>query len=177
MAENSDKSYGYGKRPLWQWVFIYVVIGGIIYGLIYYFVLAKNGGYSNNQQYPSSQTQQSSAPIATQSGANISNNIYMQKTDSSVGSYMTDLKGMTLYTFDKDTAGVSNCYADCVKAWPIYSADATVQLPENITIVKRTDGTNQYAYKGMPLYYYATDVKPGDITGDNVGKVWHIVKL
>lgn len=37
---------GYGKRPLWQWIVLYVVIGGIVYGLIYYFVLAKRGGYN-----------------------------------------------------------------------------------------------------------------------------------
>lgn len=36
----------YGKRPLWQWILIYVVIGAILYGLIYYFVLAKRGGYT-----------------------------------------------------------------------------------------------------------------------------------
>lgn len=42
-----DKS-GYGKRPLWQWIVIYIIIGGIIYGLIYYFVLAKNGRYNNS---------------------------------------------------------------------------------------------------------------------------------
>ncbi len=45
MAETSKKSSGYGKRPLWQWIFIYVVIGGIIYALLYYFVFAKNVGY------------------------------------------------------------------------------------------------------------------------------------
>lgn len=38
-------SKGYGKRPLWQWVVIYVVIGGIVYGAIYYFAIAKKGGY------------------------------------------------------------------------------------------------------------------------------------
>lgn len=26
----------YGKRPLWQWILIYVVVGGIIYTLIYF---------------------------------------------------------------------------------------------------------------------------------------------
>ena len=36
---------GYQKRPLWQWLVIYAVIGGIAYGLIYYFVFAKKGGY------------------------------------------------------------------------------------------------------------------------------------
>lgn len=46
MAEDSPA--GYGKRPLWQWILIYVVVGGIIYFLIYYFVLAPKGGYSKS---------------------------------------------------------------------------------------------------------------------------------
>lgn len=36
---------GYGKRPLWQWILIYLVVGGVVYGLVYYFVFAKRGGY------------------------------------------------------------------------------------------------------------------------------------
>ena len=44
---NKSMSY-YGKRPLWQWIVVYLVIGGIIYALVYYFVLAKKGGYSYN---------------------------------------------------------------------------------------------------------------------------------
>ncbi|OGE20391.1 hypothetical protein A3A14_03805 [Candidatus Daviesbacteria bacterium RIFCSPLOWO2_01_FULL_43_38] len=44
--ENKDRSGGgYGKRPLWQWVVIYLVIAAVVYGLIYYFVLARGGGY------------------------------------------------------------------------------------------------------------------------------------
>lgn len=39
---------GYGKRPLWQWVIIYLIIGGIIYAGIYYSFLAKKGGYSQS---------------------------------------------------------------------------------------------------------------------------------
>lgn len=35
----------YGKRPLWQWLALYAVIGGIVYFLIYYFVIAPKGGY------------------------------------------------------------------------------------------------------------------------------------
>lgn len=33
----------YGKRPLWQWILLYVVIGGVVYALIYYFFLSKGG--------------------------------------------------------------------------------------------------------------------------------------
>ena len=49
MAEEEKKSYGYGKKPLWQWVVIYLVIGVLVYGVIYYFFLAKKGGYNYNQ--------------------------------------------------------------------------------------------------------------------------------
>jgi len=46
----------YGKRPIWQWVAIYVVIGSIVYGAIYFFFL--NKGYSyNNASYSSQQIQ------------------------------------------------------------------------------------------------------------------------
>lgn len=62
---------GYGKRPLWQWVVIYLVIGGIIYAGIYYFFLAKKGGYNYNQpgqsqtpQQPT--TQQQASPTTAQ---------------------------------------------------------------------------------------------------------------
>lgn len=49
----------YGGRPWWHWALIYLVIGGVIYGLVYYFVLAKpGGGYSA----PSSSSQPAPAP-------------------------------------------------------------------------------------------------------------------
>jgi hypothetical protein len=45
----------YGKRPLWQWLVIYLVVGGVIYFLIYYLVFAPKGGYSSSgQQSPTS---------------------------------------------------------------------------------------------------------------------------
>jgi len=44
----TEEKKGYGKRPLWQWILLYVVIGAIVYGLVYYFFFAKNGGYNYN---------------------------------------------------------------------------------------------------------------------------------
>lgn len=49
MAGKSN--YGYGKRPLWQWVVIYLIIGAIVYAAIYYFVIAKRGGASSGSMY------------------------------------------------------------------------------------------------------------------------------
>jgi len=86
---------------------------------------------------------------------------------------LTDAKGMTLYTFDKDTAGVSNCYDKCAAAWPPAMASADAKADGDFTLVKRTDGSMMWAYKGMPLYLWIKDTKPGDTTGDMVGNVWH----
>ncbi len=36
-------SKGYGKRPKWQWVLIYVVAAIIVYGLIYLIFFKSNG--------------------------------------------------------------------------------------------------------------------------------------
>lgn len=33
----ADEKKGYGKRPLWQWAVIYLVIAVVLYGLAYYF--------------------------------------------------------------------------------------------------------------------------------------------
>ncbi len=177
VMEETAGNKGYGKRPMWQWVVIYLIIGLVVYGLIYYFVIAKKGGSSmyGGQPY---QAQQSVSPTAVQSSTApaSTNNVYMTKTDSAKGNYLTDSKGMTLYIFDKDTAGVSNCENGCLKTWPPYipSPDQTT-LPENISIIKRSDGSSQFAWKKMPLYYYASDQKAGDITGDGVGGVWHLI--
>jgi hypothetical protein len=52
MEEKGD----YGKKPLWQKLLIYLVIGGIVYFLVYYFVFANRGGYVSPGS--STQTQQ-----------------------------------------------------------------------------------------------------------------------
>jgi hypothetical protein len=45
MADKAPKKRkGYGKRPLWQWVVLYIVVGAIVYGLIYYFFMMPSGG-------------------------------------------------------------------------------------------------------------------------------------
>ena len=47
----------YGKRPLWQWILIYIVIGAVVYGAIYYFM------FYNNVEYSSNSTNQKPVPI------------------------------------------------------------------------------------------------------------------
>lgn len=41
-------SKGYGKRPVWQWVLIYVVVAVIVYGLIYLLFIHKGSSGSTS---------------------------------------------------------------------------------------------------------------------------------
>lgn len=86
--------------------------------------------------------------------------------------------GATLYTFDKDTpgSGKSACNGQCAANWPPLAAHASDGPSGDWTVVTRDDGTQQWAYKGQPLYTYANDAKPGDTTGDGKGNAWHLVK-
>lgn len=89
---------------------------------------------------------------------------------------LTDSNGMTLYTYDSDTGGMSSCYGDCAAKWPPYLATGDETMGEGWTKVERTDGTMQWAYDGKPLYYYAQDMASGDMNGDGLGGVWHVVE-
>ena len=86
---------------------------------------------------------------------------------------LTNAAGMTLYTFDNDKAGVSNCYDKCAVNWPPALADASAKADGEFTLVERKDGTKMWAHEGMPLYTWIKDTKAGDVTGDGVGGVWH----
>jgi predicted lipoprotein with Yx(FWY)xxD motif len=109
-----------------------------------------------------------------QSATATSGSIIQTKTSSSVGQYLADANGAALYTYGGDTSGVSNCSGSCVANWPIYQASSTTSLPANVTVIKRSDGTSQYAYKGMPLYTFTGD-SSGQVTGDGVSN-FHVAK-
>jgi predicted lipoprotein with Yx(FWY)xxD motif len=97
--------------------------------------------------------------------------------DSAKGKVLTDGKGMTLYTFDKDAGGKSACNGPCATNWPPLKASASDKNEGSYTMITRDDGSMQWAYKGKPLYTWAKDTKPGDITGDGfLNGVWHIAQ-
>jgi predicted lipoprotein with Yx(FWY)xxD motif len=88
---------------------------------------------------------------------------------------LTAQNGMTIYTFDKDTAGVSTCYDDCAKEWPPYLGKEGDTMTEGWTLVKRTDDTMQLAHKGKPVYFFEDDKKKGDMAGDGHDGLWHVI--
>ncbi len=94
--------------------------------------------------------------------------------DTAKGNALVDINGMTLYVFDRDGKGKSNCNGQCAVTWPPLIADTDAQAGGTFSFINRDDGRKQWAYKGRPLYTFAKDKKRGDATGDGVNKVWHV---
>ena len=94
------------------------------------------------------------------------------------GGVFTDSAGMTLYSFDNDTAGSgkSVCNGPCAKNWPPLAAGANDKAGGDWTIITRDDGSRQWAFYGKPVYLWSKDQKPGDKTGDGFNNVWRVVK-
>ncbi len=89
---------------------------------------------------------------------------------------LVDANGMSLYTFDPDTATSSVCNGGCAVNWPPLAAPADADEGGKFTAITRDDGTKQWAYDGQPLYLWVNDRKPGDTTGDGVGGNWHLAR-
>jgi predicted lipoprotein with Yx(FWY)xxD motif len=90
------------------------------------------------------------------------------------GEVFADAKGKTLYTYDEDLPGVSNCNADCALHWPPAIANAGAKATGELGLIKREDGSMQWTDKGMPLYSFSNDKNSGDIMG--AGGEWHVAK-
>ena len=96
----------------------------------------------------------------------------VETANTAIGDVLVAENGMTLYTFAKDSAGKSVCNDDCAGKWPPLFADEGEAQSGDYTIIERADDTYQWAYKGMPLYFWMNDKAEGDTTGDGVGGVW-----
>jgi predicted lipoprotein with Yx(FWY)xxD motif len=97
-----------------------------------------------------------------------------------LGAFLTDADGRTLYLFTPDTtAGESTCFDDCVANWPLLVPAEGMALPAGVpgelTVVERSDGAQQVAYNGIPLYYFVQDEAAGDILGQGLGGHWFVV--
>jgi predicted lipoprotein with Yx(FWY)xxD motif len=97
--------------------------------------------------------------------------------DTSKGKTLVDPRGMTLYTFDRDVVpGKSSCNGKCAANWPPFVATAGAVNMNDWTVIARSDGSKQWAYKGKPLYRWMDDKQPGDVDGDGRNNVWHVAE-
>jgi predicted lipoprotein with Yx(FWY)xxD motif len=74
------------------------------------------------------------------------------------GQYLADQRGFTLYYFENDTQGGSQCSGQCAVLWPPFYVQSGSLGPgldaSDFASINRTDGTTQLTFRGWPLYYY-----------------------
>lgn len=86
---------------------------------------------------------------------------------------LADAKGFSLYTFDADTENQSNCTGECLKVWPPLHVSEHERLFSPYSKIIGNDGQPQLTLKGLPLYHYERDQRPGDTFGHYPG--WQLV--
>lgn len=89
---------------------------------------------------------------------------------------IAERSGFTLYTFDNDTAGVSNCSGNCLTNWPALIAHAGAVASAPYSLVMRASGEMQWALNGMPLYFFAGDTLAGQTNGEALGNNWFVAR-
>jgi predicted lipoprotein with Yx(FWY)xxD motif len=100
---------------------------------------------------------------------------------SSIGEIVVNGEGMTAYVFDKDTVGAdaSACTGDCEALWPAITSESDTPVVDGITgtvgTITGVAGGKQITINGLPIYTFAQDTAPGDLNGQGLNEVWHVI--
>src|SRR5260221_4529933 len=100
-----------------------------------------------------------------------------------LGRILVDSKGITPYDFVQDQGTTSTCYGACAALWPpLLTSGKPIAGPgvraSLLGTTKRKDGKLEVTYAGRPLYYFVTDKKPGQTTGQGInqfGAPWWVL--
>jgi predicted lipoprotein with Yx(FWY)xxD motif len=100
---------------------------------------------------------------------------------TSLGPVLVDGKGLTVYMLTADSPGHSTCSAACLQYWPPVTGPAPTSvkgITAALSVTKATSGASMVTAAGWPLYTFAKDSAPGDVTGQGVksfGGKWYAV--
>ncbi len=125
----------------------------------------------------------SASAFALAGGAQTTGGANVNLAKSKFGRILVDGKGITLYDFVKDKGTTSVCYGACAALWPpLFTKGKPVAGPgvraSLLGTTKRKDGKLEVTYGGHPLYYFVSDRKPGQTTGQGVnqfGGPWWVI--
>ena len=132
-------------------------------------------------------TTPSAAPVASSPSAQptaVATGTAIDVGSTKLGQVLVDSNGRTLYLFAADTSTQSTCNsAACVQYWPPLLTNDAPQAGTGVNAgllgtTRRQDGTTEVTYAGHPLYYFLSDKKAGDVTGQGVngfGGPWYVV--
>ncbi|HEY7257177.1 MAG TPA: hypothetical protein VH476_10905 [Solirubrobacterales bacterium] len=91
---------------------------------------------------------------------------------------LTNMRGRTLYSLSVERKGRFVCdVSACLTLWKPLTVPAGVTPlgPVQLGTIVRPDGRTQVTYRGLPLYRFTGDTRPGEASGEgfrDVG-VWH----
>ncbi len=90
------------------------------------------------------------------------------------GRLLVNHKSFSVYTWDGDEPGKSNCAGQCLVQWsPVLAPEAAEERGE-WTIIERSPGIEQWAFRGKALYTYVLDPRTRSVIGSDVPG-WHNV--
>jgi predicted lipoprotein with Yx(FWY)xxD motif len=102
---------------------------------------------------------------------------------SKYGTLLVSASGFTLYQLASESKGTIKCTGSCAKIWPplLLTGGAKPVAGNGVSqaklgTIKRPDHGTQVTYNGKALYRFASDSKPGAVTGQNVAG-FHVVLL
>ncbi|HEU4706856.1 MAG TPA: hypothetical protein VFS64_06705 [Solirubrobacterales bacterium] len=94
---------------------------------------------------------------------------------------LTTLKGKTLYSLSVEKHGKFICTGGCLATWKplVVPAGTKPTGPVKLGTVKRPEGRTQVTYKGLPLYSFMGDSRPGEANGEGLEDVgtWHAARV
>jgi predicted lipoprotein with Yx(FWY)xxD motif len=163
-----------------------VLVGGIASAaLVAVACGSANGGAGNPYGAPAASP--SKGPVVPPSAIatpSVATGTTIDVGSTQLGQVLVDGSGRTVYLFLADSGTTSNCNsAACVQYWPPVLTTGAPQAgsgvnPSLLGTTTRKDGTTEVTYAGHPLYYFITDKKAGDVTGqgiDGFGGPWYVV--
>ena len=161
------------------------VIGVLAIGAMILAACMPAAAAANTPSISPSQPTATSAPVAqpmpTSSSSYGSTTLTLEVSDNpTLGQILVDSQGYTLYMFMNDTANTSACDAACQSLWPPLESSTLPKAGAGIDASLIATGTlptggQVITYNQHPLYYKATDTKPGDITGEGYKNLWYAV--
>ncbi len=151
------------RRPIRPLVGIVLVAGGLL-------AAACGGGTTastSNAKSSSTHAVSSAPPV-------------IKAMTGTLGTYLVNTSGMTLYRFTADSGGMSNCTGTCATTWPPLTTALTTRptaangVVGTLGTITRSDGSMQVTYNGSPLYTFAEDKAPGDTHGQGLLGKWFV---
>jgi predicted lipoprotein with Yx(FWY)xxD motif len=131
----------------------------------------------------------SSGAASTSGGSSTAQTVSLRKVDG-VGDVLVDAKGAALYSADQEEGGKVLCTGSCTSIWLPLTLSAGAAGPTasgalraGLGTITRPDGATQVTFDGKPVYRFAEDGRPANVSGNGISDsfdgtafTWHVAR-